>query len=56
MANPSGAGPDDLACIDLVKKVTEYLDGERTKASERASNGTSRYATGAAPLSIISRR
>ena len=27
MANPSGAGPDDLACIDLVNKVTEYLDG-----------------------------
>lgn len=28
MANPSGAGPDDLACIDLVNRVTEYLEGE----------------------------
>jgi anti-sigma factor RsiW len=28
MANPSGAGPDDIACIDLVNRVTEYLDGE----------------------------
>jgi anti-sigma factor RsiW len=28
MASPSGAGPDDLACIDLVNRVTEYLDGE----------------------------
>ena len=27
MADPSGAGPDDLACIDLVNGVTEYLDG-----------------------------
>lgn len=28
MADPSGAGPDDLACIDLVNRVTEYLDGD----------------------------
>jgi anti-sigma factor RsiW len=28
MADPSGPGPDDLACIDLVNRVTEYLDGE----------------------------
>ncbi|HYZ10336.1 MAG TPA: zf-HC2 domain-containing protein [Actinomycetota bacterium] len=27
MADPSGPSPDDLACIDLVNKVTEYLDG-----------------------------
>ncbi|MGH2668390.1 MAG: anti-sigma factor family protein [bacterium] len=26
MADPSGSSPDDLACIDLVNKVTEYLD------------------------------
>ena len=35
MANPSGTGPDDLACIDPVKKVTEYLDGELDE-SQRA--------------------
>ena len=28
MEDPSGAGPDDLACDDLVNRVTEYLDGE----------------------------
>ena len=28
MADPSVAGPDDLACIDLVDRATEYLDGE----------------------------
>ncbi|HEV2907048.1 MAG TPA: zf-HC2 domain-containing protein [Actinomycetota bacterium] len=28
MANPSGESPDDLTCIDLVNRVTEYLDGE----------------------------
>jgi anti-sigma factor RsiW len=28
MADPSGSSPDDLACIDLVNKVTEYLDGK----------------------------
>jgi anti-sigma factor (TIGR02949 family) len=28
MADPRGSDPDDLACIDLVNKVTEYLDGE----------------------------
>ena len=27
MADPKGSSPDDLACIDLVNKVTEYLDG-----------------------------
>jgi anti-sigma factor RsiW len=27
MADPSGSSPDDLACIDLVNEVTEYLDG-----------------------------
>jgi predicted anti-sigma-YlaC factor YlaD len=27
MADPSGSSPDDLACIDLVNSVTEYLDG-----------------------------
>jgi anti-sigma factor RsiW len=26
MADPRGSSPDDLACIDLVNKVTEYLD------------------------------
>jgi len=35
MADLSGAGPDDLACIDLVNKVTEYLDGELDE-SQRA--------------------
>ena len=35
MADPSGAGPDDLACIDLVNTVTEYLDGELDE-SQRA--------------------
>ena len=28
MADPSQAGPDDLACIDLVNRLTEYFDGE----------------------------
>jgi len=28
MADTRGSGPDDLACIDLVNKVTEYLDGK----------------------------
>jgi anti-sigma factor RsiW len=28
MANPSGSSPDDLACLDLVHKMTEYLDGK----------------------------
>jgi anti-sigma factor (TIGR02949 family) len=28
MADPRGPGLDDLACIDLVNRVTEYLDGE----------------------------
>jgi len=28
MADPSGSSPDDLACIDLVNKVTEYLDAK----------------------------
>jgi anti-sigma factor RsiW len=28
MANPRGSSPDDLACIDLVNAVTEYLDGK----------------------------
>jgi anti-sigma factor (TIGR02949 family) len=28
MADPRGPSPDDLACIELVNKVTEYLDGE----------------------------
>jgi anti-sigma factor RsiW len=28
MADPRGSSPDDLACIDLVNKVTEYLDGK----------------------------
>lgn len=28
MADPRGSSPDDLACIDLVNRVTEYLDGE----------------------------
>jgi anti-sigma factor RsiW len=27
MADPRGSSPDDLACIDLVDRVTEYLDG-----------------------------
>ena len=27
MADPRGSSPDDLACIDLVNKMTEYLDG-----------------------------
>ena len=35
MADPSGAGPDGLACIDLVNRVTEYLDGE-LEESQRA--------------------
>jgi anti-sigma factor (TIGR02949 family) len=25
--DPSGPSPDDLACLELVNKVTEYLDG-----------------------------
>jgi anti-sigma factor (TIGR02949 family) len=28
MADPRGSSPDDLACIDLVNQVTEYLDGK----------------------------
>jgi anti-sigma factor (TIGR02949 family) len=28
MADTSGSSPDDLACLDLVNKVTEYLDGK----------------------------
>jgi anti-sigma factor (TIGR02949 family) len=28
MAQPRGPDPDDLACVDLVNSVTEYLDGE----------------------------
>jgi len=28
MADPRPSRPDDLACIDLVNKVTEYLDGK----------------------------
>jgi anti-sigma factor RsiW len=28
MADPRGSSPDDLACIDLVNKVTEYLEGK----------------------------
>ena len=28
MADLRGSSPDDLACIDLVNKVTEYLDGK----------------------------
>lgn len=35
MADPGGAGPDDLACIDLVNRVTECLDGELDE-SQRA--------------------
>ena len=28
MADPRGPSPDDLACIDLVNKVNEFLDGK----------------------------
>jgi anti-sigma factor RsiW len=28
MADSRGSSPDDLACIDLVNKVTEFLDGQ----------------------------
>jgi anti-sigma factor (TIGR02949 family) len=28
MADPRGSSPDDLACIELVSKVTEFLDGK----------------------------
>lgn len=28
MADPREPSPDDLACIELVDTVTEYLDGE----------------------------
>jgi anti-sigma factor RsiW len=28
MADPRGSSPDELACIDLVNRVTEYLDGK----------------------------
>ena len=28
MADPRGSSPDDLACIDLVNRVTDYLDGK----------------------------
>jgi anti-sigma factor RsiW len=28
MADPSGSSPDDLACIDLANKMTEYLEGK----------------------------
>jgi anti-sigma factor (TIGR02949 family) len=28
MAQPRGPDADDLACVDLVNSVTEYLDGE----------------------------
>jgi anti-sigma factor RsiW len=28
MADPRGSSPDDLACIDLVNKMTEYLNGK----------------------------
>jgi anti-sigma factor RsiW len=35
MADPSEAGVDDLACIDLVNRVTEYLDGELDEGRRR---------------------
>ena len=28
MADPKGPSPDDQACLDLVNKLTEYLDGK----------------------------
>ena len=28
MAEPREPGPDDLACIELVDSLTQYLDGE----------------------------
>jgi anti-sigma factor RsiW len=28
MADTRGSSPDDLACIDLVNRVTEYVDGK----------------------------
>ncbi len=31
MADPRGLSPDELACIDLVNSVTEYLDGKLDK-------------------------
>jgi anti-sigma factor RsiW len=37
MADPSEAGDDDLACIDLVNRVTEYLEGE-LEEGQRARN------------------
>jgi anti-sigma factor (TIGR02949 family) len=36
MADPRGPGPDDLACIDLVNRVTEYLDGELNEDQRRS--------------------
>jgi anti-sigma factor RsiW len=35
MADPSEAGPNDLACIDLVNRVTEYLDGDLDEGRRR---------------------
>lgn len=43
MAEPDGAGPDDLPCNELVDAVTEYLDGEidegRARRIERHLEG-----------------
>lgn len=35
MADPNGLDPDDLACIELVDALTEYLDGEVKEAQRK---------------------
>ncbi len=35
MADDRGLGPDDLACVELVDSLTEYLDGELNEAQRR---------------------
>ena len=35
MAADRGPGPDDLACVQLVDSLTEYLDGELEAAQRR---------------------
>ena len=35
MADASGAGPDDLQCVELVGSLTEYLDGAVSEGQRR---------------------
>jgi anti-sigma factor RsiW len=35
MTDPSGPGPDDLQCVELVDSLTAYLDGEVNEGQRR---------------------